>query len=158
MNLPAGWEARPACNGDADAVRALVFGVLREYGLAPDPAGTYADLNDIEAHYWRTGGWFLVVTDAGGGIVGTIALHRREGGTAELRKMYLAPTARGRGVGKSMLEQALTEARRRGYQRVILETAAVLREAVALYRHYGFQPIATAGLAPRCDLVMSLDL
>ncbi|MSR42632.1 MAG: hypothetical protein EXS29_01975 [Pedosphaera sp.] len=48
MNLPLGWNARPASNGDADAIRAVVFDALREYGLAPNPAGTDADLDDIE--------------------------------------------------------------------------------------------------------------
>ncbi len=158
LNLPAGWSARPASNGDADAIRALVFGVLREYGLAPDPTGTDADLDDIVHHYGRDGGWFLVIENANGELTGSVALHRHDGDTAELRKMYLARAARGRGIGKWMLEQALTEARQRGYRRILLGTASVLHEAVALYHSYGFKPITAPALAPRCDLMMALEL
>ncbi len=111
LNLPPDWKARPACNGDAAAIRAIVFDALLEYRLAPDPAGTDADLDDIERHYWRDGGWFALIQNADGKIVGSIALHRHDGDTAELRKMYLARSARGQGIGKWMLEQALGEAR-----------------------------------------------
>lgn len=158
LNLPPDWKARPACNGDAEAIRTVVFDALLEYGLAPDPAGTDADLDDIERHYWRNGGWFVVIENADGDVVGSVALHRHNGDTAELRKMYLARTARGRGIGKWILEQALAEARQRGYQRVLLGTATVLREAVALYRRYGFKPITADAVAPRCDLMMALEL
>ena len=158
LNLPAGWSARPACNGDADPIRALVFGALREYGLAPDPTGTDADLDDIEHHYCRNGGWFIVIEDANGELAGSIALSRHTADTAELRKMYLPRNARRRGVGKWMLERALAEARQRGYRRVLLGTASVLHEALALYRNYGFKPVAIEGLPPRCDLAMALEL
>ncbi len=158
LNLPPDWKARPACNGDAEAIRAVVFDALLEYGLAPDPTGTDADLDDIERHYWRNGGWFVVIENADGEVVGSIALHRHDGDTAELRKMYLTRAARGRGVGRWMLEQALAEARQRGYQRVLLGTATVLREAVVLYQRYGFKPITADAVAPRCDLMMALDL
>ncbi len=158
LNLPPDWKARPACNGDAEAIRAVVFDALLEYGLAPDPTGTDADLDDIEHHYWRNGDWFVVIENADGEIVGSIALHRHDSDTAELRKMYLARPARGQGIGKWMLEQALAEARQRGYRRVFLGTATVLREAVGLYRRYGFKPITADAVAPRCDLMMALDL
>ena len=47
---------------DGEAVRSLVFGVLAEYGLAPDVAGADADLLDLEASYGGRGAWFIVVT------------------------------------------------------------------------------------------------
>ena len=49
---------RPATNGDSGAIRILVFGVLAEYGLCPDPAGTDADLEDINGSYHYAGGAF----------------------------------------------------------------------------------------------------
>lgn len=103
LNLPAGWSARPACNGDADAIRALVFGALREYGLAPDPTGTDADLDDIERHYWRDDGWFVVIEDANGELADSVALSRHTADTAELRKMYLPRNARRRGLASGCL-------------------------------------------------------
>ena len=42
---------RPATNADSAAVKAMIFGVLIEYGLKPDPACTDADLDDLEGNY-----------------------------------------------------------------------------------------------------------
>ena len=56
--MDGAFEVRPATNADAQAVRGLVFAALREHGLAPDPAGTDADLDDVESCYARAGGPF----------------------------------------------------------------------------------------------------
>ena len=149
---------RPAADTDAEGIRHLVFEVLAEYGLRAEPDGTDADLKDIEAHYLATGGLFEVVED-GGRIVGTVGLVPAGDGVFELRKMYLAREARGRGLGKRLLERALAAARERGGRRVELETASCLVEAIGLYRRYGFQPVSGGNLAsPRCDLAFALDL
>jgi hypothetical protein len=47
---------RPATGNDGPAIQALVFSVLEEYDLAPDPGGTDSDLRDIESTYQRRGG------------------------------------------------------------------------------------------------------
>jgi putative acetyltransferase len=149
---------RPATNADAAAVRALVFGVLHEYGLKPSPADTDADLFDIEASYFSRGGWFDVVVDAGGTIVGTVALFPVDESTVELRKMYLLSAARGQGLGRKMLEHAIGQARNMGFGRITLETASVLKEAVALYTCSGFRPCASEHMAARCDQTFELIL
>ena len=148
---------RPATNADADEVRALVFGVLAEYGLSPDPDGTDADLADLEASYGARGGAFDVVEDEGR-IVGSVGLYALEGGVCELRKMYLARETRGQGLGKRVLEHALDRARALGFRRVELETASVLVEAIGLYTRYGFSPVDPAHLSPRCNRAFALDL
>jgi putative acetyltransferase len=151
-------DLRPATNADADGVRALVFRVLAEYGLTPDPAATDADLDDIEASYFARGGWFEVWLDKRGAVIGSYGLHPRRAGVCELRKMYLARAWRGRGLGRMMLERALARARALGFGRVELETASVLREATALYRSCGFEPFEPEHMAPRADLALGLDL
>ena len=133
-------EIRPATNGDAEAVRALVFAALREHGLTPDPAATDADLYDLEGCYAHAGGSFDLLVDAAGAVVGTVGLVPLGGGRCELRKMYLAPACRGRGLGKRLLRHALDRARRLGFRRVELETLAALRAAVGLYESMGFRP------------------
>ncbi len=141
---------RRASNEDSYAVRTLVFGVLHSYGLRPDPASTDSDLEDLEAHYFSKNGWFAVLEGAGG-IIGSYGVMRLESGTCELRKMYLDPRFRRRGFGKLLLEDAMLRARGLGYAVMILETASVLREAVALYESYGFQPFVAGHLSERCD-------
>lgn len=149
---------RRATNADCEPVRTLVFTVLGEYGLRPDPAGTDADLDDIEQSYFARGGTFSVLEDEDGSVVGAYGLYPVQGRTCELRKMYLRRTHRGRGLGKFLLEDALASARQLGFTAVTLETASVLKEAIALYKRYGFVPCPNDHLAARCDQAYVLHL
>ena len=153
--MPAIPILRPATNADRQGVEDLIFSVLGEFGLRPDPEGTDADLGDIVAYY--QGGIFDVLVDRGGVIVGSVGLFRVDGETCELRKMYLRPAVRGSGQGRRLLEHALAEARRLGYRRITLETASPLTAAIALYRRYGFRPVTREHQAARCDQAFVLD-
>jgi len=84
---------RRANGEDADAVRALVFGVLQCYGLRPDPETTDKDLDDLEGHYFSKDGWFAVLEGAVG-VIGSYGLMRLDSGSCELRKMFNAPASR----------------------------------------------------------------
>lgn len=150
-------KTRPATNADCENVKSLIFGILREYGFQPDEAGTDADLNNLEANYAARGGAFEVLQDAQGNLVGTVGLYPMNKETVELRKMYLAKELRGRGVGKNTLERAIERARELGFKRIHLETAGVLKEAVGLYRKFGFQPTCERH-TPRCDQAYTLDI
>ncbi len=158
MSLPSGYAWRPGRTSDADALRALIFGILHEYGLPPSPDGTDADLSDVEAAYARQGGWFEVLLGADQSPVGSVGLFPLRPGTWELRKMYLAAAERGRGLGRALLQRAMDEARRRGAVRITLETATALTEALRLYERAGFRRQPFAPHVCRCDLVMELEL
>jgi len=153
-------QIRSATNADAPAIRALVAEVLHEYGLDHDPSGTDADLADIETNYLAAGGMFEVVVDPDHGdqIVGTVGMYPHGAYICELRKMYLRPQVRGRGVGRQLMERALAFAKEHGFWRLELETANVLREALSLYRKYGFRPVTSDQLSERCDQAYALDL
>jgi len=149
---------RRATNQDREKITTLVFEVLREYGLSPDPGSTDADLTDVESHYHGRGGIFDVLETADGAVVGSVGLYPVIGSTCELRKMYLHPSFRGKGLGRHLLEHALKRAKQLGFARVTLETASVLKEAIDLYQSYGFRPYAPDHLAGRCDQAHYLDL
>jgi putative acetyltransferase len=148
---------RSATNSDVDEIKVVVFGVLKEYGLEPDPGSTDEDLDFIDSCYWENGGYFGVVEEADC-IVATIGLYRVDEKTCELRKMYVLPSQRGKGLGKKLMEFALKKARDMGYKRVILETATPLKEAIGLYKRFGFQEFELKQMASRCDQAMELDL
>lgn len=147
----------PASNKDCERVQNLVFEVLREYGLEPDPAGTDDDLNDIEKNYLQTGGVFEVLEDAEGNLLGTVGLYPVNEQTVELRKMYFDKKLRGKGFGKKTLEKMIEEARRHGFRRIYLETNSVLKEAIHLYEKFGFKPTDEKHAA-RCDQAYFLEL
>ena len=149
---------RPATNADRAEVERLVFGVLAEYGLQPDPTATDADLRDLEGAYRKHGGRFDVLTDPTGRVVGCVGLCPVSASVCELRKMYLAPSVRGQGWGSRLLRHALGRARELGFRRIVLETASVLREAIALYERYGFRRYTPTHLACRCDVAYALEL
>lgn len=148
---------RPATNADCAGVQNLVFGILREYGLEPDLRGTDRDIADIEANYINRGGVFEVIEDFRGNLLGSVGLYPMTAETVELRKMYFAKSLRGRGIGKQTLQRMIAAAREKGFKRIYLETAKVLKEAVALYEKFGFIETDEKH-TPRCDAAYYLDL
>jgi putative acetyltransferase len=148
----------PAMNRDKERIVALVIRILQEFGFQPDFESSEADLQDIEATYRNSGGLFMLVEDQDGQLLGTFAVQRLDAVTCKLRKMYLVPEARGRGLGRYMLDQALQDARRLGYTRMIIETVRVLEAAIRLYTRAGFVPVQQEAGSPRCDQVFALDL
>ncbi|HUF03622.1 MAG TPA: GNAT family N-acetyltransferase [Aridibacter sp.] len=152
-----GIKTREATNLDCERVREIVFGILKEYGLSPDPEGIDRDLEDIEESYLRRGGAFDVLVDEKGAIVGTVGLYPINNSTVELRKMYFLKEIRGKGLGKEMLARMVERARDLGFERITLETASVLKEAIGLYTSFGFTD--QQGIhADRCDRSFYLEL
>jgi putative acetyltransferase len=72
----------------------------------------------------------------GGGIFPSDGLPAE---TCELVKMYLKPEARGKGIGKLLIEKCLEFAKGFGYLRVYIETMPELRKAVSIYEKFGFE-------------------
>ncbi len=153
-----GFGIRRAASADLAAIRQIVGGVLGEYGLALDPGGTDRDLEDLETSYFARGGTFEVAVASDGSLAGCCGVFAAGDTVCELRKMYLVPGARGFGLGGRLLRRAMAFAKGRGFERMELETAAVLKEAIALYTGAGFEPIARKPLAPRCDQAFAITL
>jgi putative acetyltransferase len=158
MEQRAWPRLRPANNRDCDSITNLVYGILREYELKPDPACTDSDIKDIESSYFARGGTFFVLEAEDGTIIGAYGLYPVYEQTCELRKMYLHKAHRGKGLGKFLLEDALSKARQLGFEKVILETASVLKEAIALYKSYGFVEYNPQHMSSRCDQAYILEL
>ncbi|PSB02529.1 GNAT family N-acetyltransferase [Merismopedia glauca] len=131
----------------------VIHQVLLEYGLSWEPEGADRDVLEIEECYLATGGEFWVV-ESQGQVVGTSAYHPVSRGeqAVEIRKMYLLPAARGRGLGKFLLSELESAIANRGYQQIWIETASVLKEAVQLYESQGYQS-AIGVETQRCDRV-----
>jgi GNAT superfamily N-acetyltransferase len=73
---------------------------------------------------------------------GCIALQPLGAGIGEVKRMYVRPASRGRGVARALVERAVVEARLAGYQRLRLGTLTTMHAAQSLYASVGFRPIA----------------
>jgi GNAT superfamily N-acetyltransferase len=139
-------EIRAFAPGDAAGVRDLFIRVNRL--LAPPGmkdafeayiAGALKDEIDRIADYYRERSGGFWVTADGGKIVGTFGLEASGDGAMELRRMYVDPDWRRRGIARRMLHLAEEECRRRGRPRMSLSTSELQREALSLYRNAGYE-------------------
>jgi len=87
----------------------------------------------------------FVIARSDGAAVGCGALRLLDETTAELKRMYVEPEIRGRGVGKAIVEHLETAAATMGARRLVLETGTYQAEAIALYRRSGFSAIDCFG-------------
>ena len=74
--------------------------------------------------------------------IGCVAIRRIDSNTAELKRMYVQPACQQQGVGKKLLEHALTLAQNCNYSFVNLDTLNHMLPAIKLYKKYGFYEIA----------------
>jgi GNAT superfamily N-acetyltransferase len=86
-------------------------------------------------------GVFLVVRDQGGAAVGCGAVRLLAADTAEVKRMWVSPIVRGRGVGWALLEALEAAAAGLGATSGVLDTNATLTSALALYRAAGWQEV-----------------
>lgn len=74
-------------------------------------------------------------------VIGIACMRRIREDTGEIKRMYVRPRLRGKGIGKKLLEELLSEARKIGYPKIRLDSARFMKEAHTLYRSMGFQEI-----------------
>jgi ribosomal protein S18 acetylase RimI-like enzyme len=132
---------------DLEEVRQL----FREYAawLAVDLGFQNFDqeLAGLPGDYAPPGGG-LWIADERERVAGCVALRRLEPLICELKRLYVHPQFRGTGFGRSLVEQAMREARQIGYRRMRLDTLPKMSAAQALYQSLGFRPIEPYGFHP----------
>lgn len=147
------WQER-----DRAAAASIIQQVLTEYGLSWESTGADRDVIEVETAYLSVGGEFWVV-ERQGQIVGTAAYYpiARGNRAVEIRKMYLLPEVRGKGLGKYLLEQLENEIAAKAFKEIWIETASILKEAVLLYENSAY--LRTTGVeTQRCDRVYMKSL
>jgi putative acetyltransferase len=122
----------------ADDVRALLERHLAYARANTAPEEVYA--LDVDALADRSVTFFSFRVD--GELLGVAALKRLDDGHAEVKSMHTAEAARGRGIGRALVDHLIAVARARGYRRLSLETGAgpAFAAARALYASARFTP------------------
>lgn len=119
-------------------IRQLDEDLMRRYPALQAPHGLHPqDLNDP--------GFTFVIARMDGVAVGCGALRSLPPDMGEVKRMFVLPGFRGRGIAKRILETLESRARELGYTAVCLETGSGQPEAIALYRSAGYVPIAAFG-------------
>jgi GNAT superfamily N-acetyltransferase len=129
---PAAWD-----DADVQRLTAAQQAELRaRYGGAGEPgrAPSAADVSVV-----------VLARDDDGSPLGCGALRALDGGVAEVKRMYVVPAARGRGVSKAVLAALEAAASRCGWMTLRLETGPLQPEAVGLYTAAGYRPIPAFG-------------
>jgi GNAT superfamily N-acetyltransferase len=136
----------PYAPAHAAAVRALFIRVnrllapaqLREQFEAYIERSLTEEIDRIGDYYRDHNGGFWVAMDSAD-LLGMFGLEQIDAGAMELRRMYVDPDQRRRGIARKMLAFAEDECRRRNFKRLDLSTSELQREALALYRNGGYE-------------------
>lgn len=84
----------------------------------------------------------LLLAKFQGELAGCVALHKLEDDICEMKRLYLRPKFRGKGLGGVLVQTIFAAARQIGYRRMRLDTVGpVMKDAVAMYRKLGFREI-----------------
>jgi ribosomal protein S18 acetylase RimI-like enzyme len=126
-------EARPE---EAEALRDL----FREYFAWLGPEGWFSD---VEAELAALPGGYdaILVARDGEEIVGCVALRPLDDRACEMKRLYVRPSARGSGAGRTLVEASIARARELGYGAMRLDTLPTMDAARALYLSLGFRAI-----------------
>jgi ribosomal protein S18 acetylase RimI-like enzyme len=124
------------------AVRELFLEYAQSLGFSLCFQSFDKEFAGLPGEYVPPDGGLLLATHEGA-PAGCVALHKLEAGICEMKRLYVRPQFRGKGLGRGLAERVIADARQIGYNRLRLDTVEpMMRAAVAMYRQLGFREIA----------------
>ncbi|MFV0310152.1 MAG: GNAT family N-acetyltransferase [Dysgonomonas sp.] len=155
---------RPIEEKDNKELAALIRAVFEEFGS--EKIGTvYSDPEtDALFRYFSKAGAEYWVAEENGSLIGGCGIYPTKGlpdGCAELVKLYLSPSARGKGLGLRLFDKSVKSAIKLGYKQLYLESFPEFSKAVSMYESFGFKqldhPLGNSGHYA-CTIYMIKDL
>jgi GNAT superfamily N-acetyltransferase len=140
-------------------VRELFVEYAQSLGFSLCFQGFDEELADLAGNYAPPAGRLLLAT-IDGQSAGCAGLHKLEDEVCEMKRFYVRPLWRGFGLGRTLAEAIIDEARQLGYGKMRLDTiAGTMDNAIRLYRQLGFKEIAAYRQNPIPEaLYMELEL
>ena len=127
---------------DNKELASIVRTSLAEFGANKPGTVYYDDTTDHLYELFQQPGSIYYIAEQDGKLLGGAGIYPTEDlpeQTCELVKMYLRAGARGRGLGKLLIEKCLEFAKGIGYLQVYIETMPELRKAMTIYEKFGFE-------------------
>jgi len=121
-----------------------------------ESTGEFADMDQVESHYFQNDGLFLAVLDDDT-LIGSGAIRKLDSQTAELKRMWLLESHHGKGIGYQVIQCLFEFARIKGYNLVRLQTGSEQTRAFAFYKRLGFYEIANYN-AKSGEISMEINL
>ena len=133
-------QIRPATSADLPNVRAMLREYVEWIGLDLAFQEIDAELDGLPGDYAPPRGALFVAVE-GPVYLGMIALRPIDRTIAEMKRLYVRPEARGRGLARQLIARLCDEARRLNYTEIRLDTLPKMGEAQAIYETHGFVDI-----------------
>ena len=131
-------QIAPAAAAQVDAIRGLFEEYWKSFGFTPCFQHFDEELASLPGAYAPPDGRLgIAIVDRD--TAGCVALRRFDAERCEMKRLYVRPPFRGRGLGEALLDWILAEARAAGYREMVADTMPVMTTALAMYDRRGFE-------------------
>jgi len=139
---------RKADIDNIEQIKEILYCSLKEYKIAIPYNYSISDIDSINLEN-NTIRVFVLLRDIS--VIGFIVLRPMTLDCIELKRLYLTSSERGRGLGSYLLNYAMHFAKKNQYKSIRLETTLKFKEAVSLYKKYGFMVLNDVEKTPGHD-------
>ena len=132
---------------DLESIRTLFHEYADSLGVNLDYQGFEEEVRDLPGKYAPPAGT-LVLAYNDDALLGCVGVRPIDDEIAEMKRLYVRPSGRGLGLGRTLAEAAVRFATVTGYERMRLDTLPQMDRAQELYRTMGFMPIHAYRFSP----------
>lgn len=126
---------------DLDMIRTLFREYAQTLPITLDFQGFEDELKSLPGKYEAPDGR-LFVAEVDGHVVGCVALRRFDARRGELKRLYVRPAYRHHGIAQALTHHVISEAKKIGYEELVLDTLRSMTTAIRFYTAMGFHEIA----------------